>query len=98
MEKLMKLHRNHTNFPTEDLHQKQKGEPKKYYAWFSETAKMNAEKWTGSERKPLSNIYLNENNEKIEVTHVTRSANPNVYFDDIEYRGIVIKWVHSIYE
>ena len=103
MEKLTKLQRKHTNFPIEDLPAKEEDGTKKYYAWFSKTQKMHKLSFPLStfgshKRQPLSNIYLNENNEKIEVTHISQSANPNIYFDDIEYRGIVVKWIRCIYE
>ena len=105
MEKLTTCHpvyytRTKSNFPTKDLPQEEKDGTKKFYAWFSKKAKdakYNHWDYNSHVRQHVSNIYLNEKKEEVECTHVGRACRPPL-FDDIEYRGIVIKSVRVIYE
>ena len=46
-------------------------------------------------KNACSHIYLDETGEEVEVTCATKSATPVMYFKDIEYRGIVVKWIRS---
>ena len=49
---------------------------------------------------PISNIYLNENNEEVEVTQICSHEtefNKDLFYDYHKV-GIVTKWIKSIYD
>ena len=90
MDKLSQIQK---NWPTDDLPLADytKGEKQKYYGWFSQKqVKSNFNS------KSQIIIYLNEQNEEVQVTNVGRSATPCLFFDDIVFKGIVLKYVRTI--
>lgn len=51
-------------------------------------------------KHPILNIYLNDNNEEVEITQICSdetSYNKKI-FNDYIYVGKVTKWIRSIYE
>lgn len=67
------------------------------HGWFSKKqkevlTKMNEEGKIGNS----SIIYLNENNEKVEVTEVTRKKEYSSKFDDVIYLGVLKSYVVQI--
>ena len=60
------------------------------HGWFSEKQKkacIDLRERQSSDARPI--IYLNEKNEKIEVTEVTRTKEYSSKFDDVIYLGIL---------
>ena len=60
------------------------------HGWFSEKqkkARIDLSERQSSDAKPI--IYLNEKNEEIEVTEVTRTKEYSSKFDDVIYLGIL---------
>ena len=50
---------------------------------------------------PISNIYLNNKGDEVEVTMVSsnKEHGANTYYlDDIEYIGLLSKWVRCVYK
>ena len=82
-----KLQGKTNNWPTVDFPRVKKGEVQKYHGWYSETYKNADQKYI---------IYLNENGKEVVVTGVTISARPCNHNDDIEYKGVMVKWVRSV--
>tara|TARA_B100001769_G_C21797768_1_gene434531 strand:+ start:203 stop:457 length:255 start_codon:yes stop_codon:yes gene_type:complete len=71
------------------------------YGYYSEKQKNLRFKNTGSQRGryPMSNIYLDQQGNEIEITEVSKKS-PEEFdkrFDDVIYVGIVTKWVRSIF-
>ena len=95
MEKLQRIQGKTNNWPTVDFPRAETGESQKYHGWFSQKQlDAKGEIITQNKSKGLY-IYLNENEEEIAVTSVTRSARPTMRFDDIEYKGVMVKWVRN---
>ena len=67
-------------FPTEDF---PTTNPQKYHGWFSQ-------------KQSNCYIYLNEKGEEITVTEVTKTAAPSSKWDDLEYKGVMVKFVKSL--
>ena len=72
------------------------------YGFFSQMQKDTSKSiiYYDNMKHPISNIYLNDNNEEVEVTQICsdeKSYNKKVYNDCI-YVGKVTKWIRSIYE
>ena len=76
-----------------------------FHGWFSEKQKKakgdnKHNLFTNNKTNPISHIYHNSKGEEIEVTVVSKDlnhgANENV-FDDMKYKGMLIKWVGNIY-
>ena len=60
------------------------------HGWFSEKqrkTRIDIRERQSSDARPI--IYLNEKNEKIEVTEVTRTKEYSSKFDDVIYLGIL---------
>ena len=93
MEKLQRMQGKTNNWPTVDFPRAETGESQKYHGWFSQK-QLDSMNNLG---KTASYIYLNENGEEIEVTSVSCSARPSMRFDDIEYKGVMVKWVRTDY-
>ena len=77
-------------------------EEKEKYGFFSQIQKDRSKykKYDDNTKHPISNIYLNDNNEEVEVTEICsdpNSFNNEVFYDNIN-RGKVTKWIRSIYE
>ena len=68
-----------------------------YHGWYSEKQK-NIIKFDekGDSNKFSFHIYLNESGEEVEVTEVSLSPQYTSDWDDVIYKGCVIKWVRSI--
>jgi hypothetical protein len=63
------------------------------YGWFSETHKKNMEK----DGRPLTFVYLDDNNVEVIVTAVTMDPSGNDYcFSDKVFVGKLFKWVRTI--
>ncbi len=77
-----------------------------YHAYFSQTAKnnkMNRKERFRSEsfqnnRVVLSNIYLSQEGKEVEITEVCQEKKEKFNFEDMEYRGIVVKWIRTIFK
>jgi len=76
-----------------------------YHAYFSQTAKnnrMNHKERFSSEsfqnKVVLSNIYLSQEGKEVEITEVCQEKKEKFNFEDMEYRGIVVKWTRSIFK
>ena len=75
-----------------------------YHAYFSQTAKnnrMNRKERSESfqnNRVVLSNIYLSQEGKEVEITEVCQEKKEKFNFEDMEYRGIVVKWTRSIFK
>lgn len=77
-----------------------------YHAYFSQTAKnkrMNHKERFSSEsfqnnKVVLSNIYLSQEGKEVEITEVCREKKEKFNFEDMEYRGIVVKWIRTIFK
>ena len=77
-----------------------------YHAYFSQTAKnnrMNHKERFRSEsfqnnRVVLSNIYLSQEGKEVEITEVCQEKKEKFNFEDMEYRGIVVKWIRTIFK
>ena len=46
----------------------------------------------------LSNIYLSQEGKEVEITEVCQEKKEKFNFEDMEYRGIVVKWTRSIFK
>lgn len=78
-----------------------------FHGWYSEKQKKaNGNKkysifsFNKNKNKPISHIYHNSKGEEIEVTFVSRDLNHGTnenIFDDIQYKGMFVKWVRNIY-
>ncbi len=83
----------------------EKKEMSRLHAWFSKKQKENKMKfvtyykgsYSSSGPSPISNLWLNEKGEKVEITTVSKTLDHGCNFDDFEYKGIVTEWVSSIY-
>ena len=89
METLQRIRKQTTNFPTIDFPRAKEGETQKYHGWFSQ-------KYISQSKRSI--IYFNENGEEIEVTEVSTSARPAVRFDDLEYKGVMVKYHRIVYK
>ena len=76
-----------------------------YHAYFSQTAKnnrMNHKERFSSEsfqnKVVLSNIYLSQEGKEVEITEVCQEKKEKFNFEDMEYRGIVVKWIRTIFK
>ena len=75
-----------------------------YHAYFSQTAKnnrMNRKERSESfqnNRVVLSNIYLSQEGKEVEITEVCQEKKEKFNFEDEEYRGIVVKWIRTIFK
>jgi len=76
-----------------------------YHAYFSQTAKnnkMNRKERFRSEsfqnKVVLSNIYLSQEGKEVEITEVCQEKKEKFNFEDMEYRGIVVKWIRTIFK
>ena len=74
---------------------------KEKYGFFSQMQKDKSKSiiYDDNMKHPISNIYLNDNNEEVEVTQICpdeTSFNKKVFYDYI-YVGKVTKWIKSIY-
>ena len=103
MDTLLRLQKK-PHWPTEDLPRAEDLVKQTYYGWFSQKQKnMTAmQKHTENYGRPSrphhkSHIYKNAEGEEIEVTAVGVEALPPIYYDDIEYRGIMVQWVRNVY-
>ena len=73
-----------------------------YHGWYSKKQKKIIDNITYNDGKqhPISNIYLDKYGNEVEVTMVSQEkyhrAN-KYYLDDIEYKGLLTKWIRSIY-
>ena len=76
-----------------------------YHAYFSQTSKNNrmysrvkySPDSSYEKQHVISNIYLSPDGNEVEVTEVCREKKEKYNFEDMEYRGIVVKWVRCIY-
>lgn len=75
------------------------------HAYFSQTAKnnrMNHKERFSSEsfqnKVVLSNIYLSQEGKEVEITEVCQEKKEKFNFEDMEYRGIVVKWIRTIFK
>lgn len=62
-----------------------------YHAWYSESAEKQY-----NENGSTANIYLSEEGQEIRITEVVQvkmGDKPGSKWKDLEYRGIVTKWV-----
>ncbi len=89
METLQRIQGKSNNFPTIDFPRAKKGETQKYHGWFSQ-------KYISQSKKSI--IYFNENGEKVEVTEISTSARPAARFDDLEYKGVMVKYHRLVYK
>ena len=76
-------------------------EEKEKYGFFSQIQKDRSKsiKYDDNMKHPISNIYLNDNNEEVEVTQICSDANGfnnKVFYDNINI-GKVNKWIKAIY-
>jgi|TARA_R110002074_G_scaffold399156_1_gene591923 hypothetical protein len=46
----------------------------------------------------LSNIYLSQEGKEVEITEVCQEKKEKFNFEDEEYRGIVVKWIRTIFK
>jgi len=74
----------------------------KMYGWFSKKQMKISQKFkctnTNIKNVPKYNIYLTNDNREVTVTMVSKSCNKNDFnFDDIEYKGEVIKWLRAVF-
>ena len=85
-------------WPTEDIPREENSEDQTWHAYFSQKQKDTnpGQNWKGV-KQPISNIYLNENGEEVEITEVSTKVKSSRLFNDMIYRGIVVKWHYSIY-
>ena len=67
-------------FPTDDF---PSTTPPKYHGWFSQ-------------KHSNRYIYLNEKGEEVTVTEVSKSATPSSKWTDLEYKGVMVKWVRTV--
>jgi len=49
-------------------------------------------------RVVLSNIYLSQEGKEVEITEVCQEKKEKFNFEDMEYRGIVVKWIRTIFK
>jgi hypothetical protein len=96
MEKLQRMQGKTNNWPTVDFPPAKEGEAQKYHGWFSQKHLDMNWQFNLSKKSRGSFIYLNENGEEIEVTEVSTSASPSMRFDDIKYKGVMVKWVRTV--
>ena len=76
-----------------------------YHAYFSQTSKNNQVSSrvkyppdsSYEKQHVISNIYLSPEGNEVEVTEVCREKKEKYNFEDMEYRGIVVKWVRCVY-
>ena len=71
---------------------------KEYHGWFStEQAKIIAEanNFNDDKNNRPYKIYLNKDNEEVMVTCISLTKEHGCKYSDIEYRGIVTKFVRS---
>lgn len=74
-----------------------------YHAYFSQTAKNNRMNHKVSSESfqnkvVLSNIYLSQEGKEVEITEVCQEKKEKFNFEDMEYRGIVVKWIRTIFK
>lgn len=71
------------------------------YGYYSEKQKNLRFNVTRSQRGryPMSNIYLDQQGNEIEVTEVSKKSPEELDsgWDDIKYVGVVTKWVRGIF-
>ena len=82
-------------------------EKPKMYGWFSQQQLDNRihsnDLWSLRKDKrnrkyPKYNIYLNVDGREVDVTYVSKSNNKADFkFDDIQFKGEVVKWVRSVF-
>ena len=87
METLQRMRKQTNNFPTIDFQRAEEGETQKFHGWFSQKYRSHV---------CHSVIYFNENGEEIEVTEISTSACPAMRFDDLEYKGVMVKYHRSV--
>jgi len=96
MEKLQRMQGKTNNWPTVDFPRAETGESQKYHGWFSRKQLDQNRGIIEQKKSKALYIYLNENSEEIAVTSVSCSARPSMQFDDIEYKGVMVKWVRTV--
>lgn len=75
-----------------------------YHAYFSQTAKNNrmnhkvSSESFQNNKADLSNIYLSQEGKEVEITEVCQEKKEKFNFEDMEYRGIVVKWIRTIFK
>ena len=82
-------------------------EKPKMYGWFSQQQLDNRlhsnDLWSLRKDKrnrkyPKYNIYLTVDGREVDVTYVSKSNNKADFkFDDIQFKGEVVKWVRSVF-
>ena len=82
-------------------------EKPKMYGWFSQKQLDNRirsnDLWSlrkdkGNRKYPKYNIYLTVDGREVDVTYVSKSNNKADFkFDDIQFKGEVVKWVKAIF-
>ena len=76
-----------------------------FHCWYSEKQKKakGDNKYninSFNKTNPISHIYVNSKGEEIEVTVVSKTLNHGdneTVFDDMKYKGMVVKWVRNMY-
>ena len=58
----------------------------KYHGWFSQKQSLHSDHY----------IYLNEKGEEVTVTEVSKSAVSGSKWTDLEYKGVMVKWVRTV--
>ena len=97
MEKLQRIQGKSNNWPTVDFPRAGKGEVQKLHGWFSQKYIDMSLAPFGKKKSHVATIYLNENGEEIKITEVSTTARPSMRFDDIEYKGVMVKYKRTIY-
>jgi len=70
------------------------------YGWYSEKQSllMSRQSYYIENHKPIKyHVYETDKGKQVEVTEITSKYNPNPNFDDVEYKGVLVKWIKNIY-